>query len=175
MFAELFNEMLMRDFGFNIYKEIYLHKGNSGNENTTAAGAEKSVSGGTKDDLVDKSEDKSKLKDITKDTNSTPEEHLSKEHDDDSQSLKLDIRKHKSYTNDKDTNRDNRSVSKDGKMIVVKPELLLSFIYFDVSYCGYIFDKDLEDLFLLLGLNLSRSQVKKYISKLSTRQAIYYR
>lgn len=167
--------MLMRDFGFNIYKEIYRYKENTGNENTTVGvGTEKLGSGGTKDDLNDKGEDKSKSKEITKNNNSIPDEHLSKEHDDDSQSQKLELRKHKSYPNDKD-NQDNRSTSKDGKMIVVKPELLLSFIYFDVSYCGYIFDKDLEDLFLLLGLNLSRSQVKKYLSKLSSRQAIYYR
>lgn len=174
--------MLMRDFGFNIYKEICQHKENN-TTNNEQGGGEKS----NKEESNDRSEEKSKTtttNEGNKDngnsstTTTTTSDHGNKEqHDDDSQSQKSEMRKNKSLHNDRENreNQDNRSASKDCKMITVKPELLLSFIYFDVSYCGYIFDKDLEDLFLLLGLNLSRSQVKKCLSKLSTRQAIHYR
>ena len=37
--------------------------------------------------------------------------------------------------------------------------LLLAFCYFDLSHCNYIASKDLEDLFLTLGIQLSRAQV----------------
>ncbi|KAL1117588.1 hypothetical protein AAG570_003903 [Ranatra chinensis] len=45
------------------------------------------------------------------------------------------------------------------KLITVDPLLLLSYVYFDTTRCGYIFDKDLEDLLYSLGLSLSRAQV----------------
>ena len=47
------------------------------------------------------------------------------------------------------------------KMVTVDPSLLLSFMFFDRNQCGYILDKDLENLILSLGLNLSRHQVRK--------------
>lgn len=39
--------------------------------------------------------------------------------------------------------------------------LLLAYCYFDLSHCNYIASKDLEDLFLTLGLQLSRAQVNR--------------
>lgn len=44
--------------------------------------------------------------------------------------------------------------------MTVSPQLLLAFVYFDQSHCGYILDKDVEELMYALGLNLSRAQVK---------------
>lgn len=46
------------------------------------------------------------------------------------------------------------------KLITEDPHLLLAFVYFDQTHCGYIFDKDIEELLFTLGLNLSRAQVK---------------
>jgi len=45
------------------------------------------------------------------------------------------------------------------KLYTEDPHLLLAFVYFDQSHCGYIFDKDIEELLYTLGLNLSRAQV----------------
>lgn len=39
--------------------------------------------------------------------------------------------------------------------------LLLAYCYFDVSHCNSITSKDLEDLFLTLGMQLSRAQVAR--------------
>ncbi len=39
--------------------------------------------------------------------------------------------------------------------------LQLAYCYFDLSHCNYIASKDLEDLFLTLGLQLSRAQVNR--------------
>lgn len=55
------------------------------------------------------------------------------------------------------------------------PYLLLSFVYFDQTHCGYIFDKDIEELIYTLGLNLSRAQVRKLVQKVVTRDSLHYR
>lgn len=77
----------------------------------------------------------------------------------------------------KDSRRDR---DKDGKKRKVKlythdPYLLLSFVYFDQTHCGYIFDKDIEELIYTLGLNLSRAQVRKLVQKVVTRDSLHYR
>lgn len=51
----------------------------------------------------------------------------------------------------------------------------MSFVYFDQTHCGYIFEKDIEDLFYTLGLNLSRAQTRKVVGKVISRDSLYYR
>lgn len=46
------------------------------------------------------------------------------------------------------------------KKITVDPDLLLSFVYFDQTHCGYIFTTHIEDLFYSLGLKLARGDIK---------------
>lgn len=179
IFAELFNEMLMRDFGFNIYKEMYLHK--EENNETTDESKDKhdeGANGGNKTDVAQTMEvdEESKTSADAKSNvdggngKSITERRASKRSiADDAESE----RRHKSAgVNGKEKEREHVS---DKKMIVVKPQLLLSFIYFDTTHCGYIFEKDLEDLFTVLGLNLSRGQIRRVLGKLSIRQAFYYR
>lgn len=52
------------------------------------------------------------------------------------------------------------------------PELLFSFTYIDSNRANYISDKDLEDLFYLIGLNLSRSKCKALLKKLNIRDGL---
>ena len=61
------------------------------------------------------------------------------------------------------------------KLYTHEPYLLLSFVYFDQTHCGYIFDKDIEELIYTLGLNLSRAQVRKLVQKVVTRDSLHYR
>lgn len=168
LFAELFNEMLMRDFGFNIYKAL-------------------SVFPAMKD------EEKKDLKEIEtkKESESDAGDKKKAEIDISNEDIKLkdkDRKRHHEDSDDSVTTRSDRSRSKrDGKdlketqvvervkQITVCPNLLLSFVYFDQSHCGYIFEKDLEELFYAIGLNLSRSQARKIIEKFITRESLYYR
>ncbi|XP_011208504.2 cell division cycle and apoptosis regulator protein 1 isoform X3 [Bactrocera dorsalis] len=184
IFAELFNEMLMRDFGFNIYKEMYLHKEEN---NETADGAkdkqEETANGGNKTDDAQTMEVDEESK-VSADVKSNKEEgggngKSISERRASKRSIAADDaegeRKHKSAAvNGKEKEKEREHVS-DKKMIVVKPQLLLSFIYFDTTHCGYVFEKDLEDLFSVLGLNLSRGQIRRVLGKLSIRQSFYYR
>jgi len=45
-------------------------------------------------------------------------------------------------------------------MVTVDKEALLAFVYYDTTHAGYIIDKDIEDILYILGLQLSRSQVR---------------
>ena len=47
------------------------------------------------------------------------------------------------------------------KLKVIDPDLLLAYTYFEREHCGYLVEKDAEDILNLLPLNLSRSQVGK--------------
>ncbi|WAQ95550.1 CCAR1-like protein [Mya arenaria] len=83
---------------------------------------------------------------------------------------------------DKDDKKDEEKKDKDKKdkkekrkFRTVMPDLLLSCIYFDQNHCGYIVDKDVEEIVHTIGLNLSRAQVKKLVQKVLSRDSFYYR
>lgn len=42
----------------------------------------------------------------------------------------------------------------------------MAFVYFDQSHCGYLLEKDLEEILYTLGLHLSRAQVILWIFKM---------
>lgn len=44
-------------------------------------------------------------------------------------------------------------------MVTYDKDLLMAFVYFDQSHCGYLLEKDLEEIMYTLGLHLSRAQV----------------
>lgn len=46
------------------------------------------------------------------------------------------------------------------QMVTYNKELLMAFVYFDQSHCGYLLERDLEEILYTLGLHLSRAQVK---------------
>lgn len=44
-------------------------------------------------------------------------------------------------------------------MVTQNKDLLMAFVYFDQSHCGYLLERDLEEILYTLGLHLSRAQV----------------
>ncbi|XP_058127596.1 cell division cycle and apoptosis regulator protein 1-like [Anopheles ziemanni] len=165
LFSELFNEMLTRDFGFNIYRALCEMPSR-------------------------KQESDDSKKDGPADGKATAETSAATSNGEESSgktSEKGDETKKKSaHADDKeprDRKRSRRSETPDGdrvsrdkdSSIVINSELLLSFVYFDVTHCGYIAEKDVEDLIYTLGLNLSRSQIRKTVAKATTREPWYYR
>lgn len=185
LFAELFNEMLMRDFGFNIYKVLYSMPVPELAEHDSKERREKSVDDEPKEKRHRKdnevlSESKSSKKD---DLN---EKSKPTETDKDAKSSKdfrsRDKEKDKSSRERRTSRREDDSDeerSVDGKrreskkLVTVDPDLLLSFVYFDQTHCGYIFSNHLEELFYSLGLRLSRSDTKKIINKVAPRSLFY--
>merc|ERR1712243_75270 len=60
-------------------------------------------------------------------------------------------------------------------MITKDKDLLLGCSYFDLSHCGYIESKDVEDILFPLELDLSRAEIKKLASKLAAKDQVAYR
>ena len=57
-------------------------------------------------------------------------------------------------------------------MVTKNKDLLLGASYFDLSHCGYIETKDLEDILVPLQLDLSRAEIKKLAAKLATKDQV---
>ncbi|KXJ73619.1 hypothetical protein RP20_CCG015407 [Aedes albopictus] len=176
LFAELFNEMLTRDFGFNIYKALHMLPSKKEEEPKKDSTVEE-----VKDD-----DDKKVNGDGAKDKEKSAEESTkSKEDKDDKDKERArerdrDSRKRSRFDDAAEEEKRRKEKEKEKererlKYYTADRDLLLSFTYFDISHCGYIFDKDVEDLFYTLGLNLSRSQIRRLVSKAVTRDSLYYR
>lgn len=188
LFAELFNEMLMRDFGFRIYRALC-------NLPEKLKEKDEDKKKDKKDDKRDEKKD-DKRKDDDKRCNRKDEKRRegSKDKKDEKDvKSKIDDRDREKEKNDDDDDDEEdesddddsikdgrRDREKDGRKRKMKlythdPYLLLSFVYFDQTHCGYIFDKDIEELIYTLGLNLSRAQVRKLVQKVVTRDSLHYR
>lgn len=74
-----------------------------------------------------------------------------------------DDKKDKDDRKDKDDKEDkkkDKEEKKKRKYVTVNADLLLSCIYFDQNHCGYLLDKDVEEILHSVGLYLSRAQVR---------------
>ncbi|MGH0170548.1 UNVERIFIED_CONTAM: hypothetical protein FKN15_058728, partial [Acipenser sinensis] len=58
--------------------------------------------------------------------------------------------------------------------LVLSRDVLLAFVYFDHNFCGFLLDKDLEEIVLSLGLHLSRAQVTELVTKVVSQNACHY-
>lgn len=177
LFAELFNEMLMRDFGFNIYRALY----SLPSVETISEKDSKSKDGKRdKDETGDEDEPREKRKRQESDPNGLEAA------DGDSNTAKKDVADNASNGNKKrDKERRERRVSRRDeesggedenetkKLVTVDPDLLLSFVYFDQTHCGYIFSNHIEEMFHALGLRLSRADTKKIVGKVAPRSLFY--
>lgn len=205
LFAELFNEMLMRDFGFNIYKAMCAMPEKTKEEEeaaTTAATAstekdnkdtkERKESDLPREKRSRKDEDTERKTDATdkieslgdKDKSNDSTENKDRRVVKDSNRSTDNKDKDRKRRRDDDADDDTQSIrssdpkkkDKDRlKQYTADSELLLSFVYFDTTHCGYIFEKDLEELFYTLGLHLSRAQTRKLVSKVVSRDSLFYR
>lgn len=199
LFAELFNEMLMRDFGFNIYKALFAMPDTEQSNTERDTKDKRDDTANSKSDN-DEPKEKRTRKDAIDASDSSKNHHKKDESstsklDSDSKSAKESKDKdNKDKEREKDKNGRERRISRrdddsdddafsmrssDGKkrehkkLITVDSDLLLSFVYFDQTHCGYIFSNHLEDLFHALGLHLSRADTKKIISKVAPRSLFY--
>lgn len=137
LFAELFNEMFMRDSAFKLYRAI-----------TNAAEKikeEKKKEEKKEDEPVKKEDEEEKKEDVEKEEGKEGKEEKKKEGS-------VEITEEKK--------------EEPKKLVTVDKDLLLACSYFDLSHCGYFESKDVEDILLTLPLDLSRAEIKKMASKL---------
>lgn len=159
LFAEMFNEMLMRDFGFTIYKSL------------VAAPPKEEEK---KDKKSDEPPAKKKKTDEKKEEKEGEgEQEMDEEEEKDTESNKDDDGKDDKEKDKKDKDKDVKREKK--KIETVDPALLLACIYYDQNHCGYLQERDLEDIIYSLGLDLSRAQVRKLTQKVVTKESFHYR
>ncbi|XP_032651128.1 cell division cycle and apoptosis regulator protein 1 isoform X2 [Chelonoidis abingdonii] len=212
LFAELFNEMLQRDFGVRIYKALISlperedkkdkkskkeerkdKKEEKDDENDDPK-PKRRKSGDDKDKKEDKEERKAfslqredKRKDDSKDEEETEDDNNQEEYDpmeaedaededDDRDDEEMNKRDDRREGNRHCKERSSKDKEKDKtQMITVNRDLLMAFVYFDQSHCGYLLEKDMEEILYTLGLHLSRAQVKKLLNKVVLRESCFYR
>ncbi|XP_042867874.1 cell division cycle and apoptosis regulator protein 1-like isoform X1 [Penaeus japonicus] len=229
LFAELFNEMLMRDFAFRIYRSLVEAPEKATKEDKKEKDDKKEKEKEKDKREREKKEDKDEKEKREDRDRKEEEEDKDEKMEEDKQGDKKDKRScekedgkddkkeeeeeeeemeedEEEEADDEDSKdetpgmktgetkeKDERRDSKDGKkkddkkdrerrekkekkkMVTVDPFLLLSFVYFDQTHTGYIIDRDLEDIINMLGLNLSRAQQKKLMSKVMSRDVLHYR
>lgn len=209
LFAELFNEMLQRDFGVRIYKSLLSlpekedkkekekkskkderkDKKEERDDETDEPKPKRRKSGDDKDKKEDRDERKKedKRKDDSKDDDETEEDNIQDEYDpmeaeeaedeeDDRDEEEINKRDDKRDVNKYCKERPSKDKEKEKtQMITINRDLLMAFVYFDQSHCGYLLEKDLEEILYTLGLHLSRAQVKKLLNKVVLRESCFYR
>ncbi|XP_076250699.1 cell division cycle and apoptosis regulator protein 1-like [Rhynchophorus ferrugineus] len=177
LFAELFNEMLMRDFGFNIFKALYELPQKPKEKEEDKKKKDEKKKDKKDDDKRDKKDDERDKKSEDGDSRKDKDEDDKKR---DFRDTKREDRKTNNSDEDEDDDMDDKKEkrikdkkNKDKiKLLTKDKHLLLSFVYFDQTHCGYILDRDIEELLHTLGLNLSRSQARKLVSKVITRDSL---
>ncbi|XP_033736293.1 cell division cycle and apoptosis regulator protein 1-like isoform X2 [Pecten maximus] len=181
IFAELFNEMLMRDFGFEIYKVLVKAPEKKEEEKKDKKKEEE------KKDKDKKSDDKSskdgsssskKKKTDEKDRKDSEKKDKDRKKDDDKKSdgEKKEERADENDGEEESDDKGKKEKKKEKKKLYTKDkDVLLSFTYFDQNHTGYLLDKDVEEIIHTIGLQLSRAQVRKLVQKLVSRDALNYR
>lgn len=212
LFAELFNEMLQRDFGYRIYKalaalptkeekkekkakkeaekkevekrEIKKEKEDENEEPTAKKTKEDDEEKRKYDEKVVKKEesrDEEENEDDSSMTNNEEYDPMEAEdadddEDDDKDDEDSNDRDRKDRKDDRKSSKERSSKDKEKKQMVThNKELLMAFVYFDQSHCGYLLERDLEEILYTLGLHLSRAQIKKLLNKPVVRESCYYR
>lgn len=194
LFAELFNEMMMRDFGFNIYTCISRLAATT----TTTATETSDDPKQKRDDAHLKPDTEEPVQKKPRKSSESGESSRTSKRSDSSKRSEADS---KSESKDKDkssssttsgTSRDKEKRDRDRrpsrreeeaddetkrretrKMVTVDPALLLSFVYFDHGHCGYIFSNHLDELFHAMDLKLSRGDSKKLINRVAPTSLFY--
>ncbi|XP_023678342.1 cell division cycle and apoptosis regulator protein 1 [Paramormyrops kingsleyae] len=202
LFAELFNEMLQRDFGYRIYKALAAvpikedkrdkrdlkGKKEAEKKDTKRDKEEENGEPSAKKGREDKREEdkertlrKEESRDEDEDSTTNAEEYdplEAEEAEDDEDDEDSDGRDRRDDRRDDRKSRERSSKDKEKEkkqMITHDKDLLMAFVYFDQSHCGYLLEKDLEEIMYTLGLHLSRAQVKKLLNKPLIRESCFYR
>lgn len=185
LFAEAFNQMLQRDHALNIYKALCNPVPEIKPEEDKK---EEEENGAADDEEAEPKAKKSKSDSEEKDGESADEklETVEKEANGDENNSEKDA----DTANDTDAKSQEPTTKEDTEKAVVKavvqpakPEekvtlrkdLLLSFVFFDTTQCGYIKATDMSDILHSIGLGLSRSQIAKVMANFLERDELKYR
>ncbi|VDK62312.1 unnamed protein product [Onchocerca ochengi] len=81
----------------------------------------------------------------------------------------------KKKEDEKKEEEQRKFLSEARKPIIIDRAVFQAFAYFDQNLCGYILEKDFEEILYSIGLNISRAQVQKLLKRYLSRDRISYR
>ncbi|CAD5226302.1 unnamed protein product [Bursaphelenchus xylophilus] len=87
---------------------------------------------------------------------------------------KKDDKEKKESTKDKDK-KENIDLRTNFRALVNNVSAFQAFTHFDINGCGYLNDRDLEEVVNSIGLDISRSTISKIVKKVSSRDRFNYR
>ncbi|XP_039625557.1 cell cycle and apoptosis regulator protein 2 [Polypterus senegalus] len=184
LMAELFNEMLQRDFGFLIYQTLCLLPGpetvqtqDKSEENNQDIKMTSEVKKEEEVDAKFKGEETLKFEQSKKTNDEIIDDCLLLQDDDeDDFGVSTDEGEMKSAVSNSLDAVSSKEVEKvEHNKLVLSRDVVLAFTYFDQNLCGFLMNKDLEEILHSLGLHLSPAQVKDLLSKFSSENKFHYR
>uniref|UniRef100_A0AC34Q518 SAP domain-containing protein n=1 Tax=Panagrolaimus sp. JU765 TaxID=591449 RepID=A0AC34Q518_9BILA len=81
----------------------------------------------------------------------------------------------KSESNTTTNDKFERDILPQYKQLVGNFDLFSSFAYFDINLCGYLAERDCEDILLSIGVGLSRGDVTRLLKRVVNREKFTYR
>ncbi|KAK1154305.1 cell cycle and apoptosis regulator protein 2 [Acipenser oxyrinchus oxyrinchus] len=186
LMAELFNEMLQRDFGLRIYRALHSIPGRAPAQPGSQGAAESQDVHMTPVEPQKDEEEEGVRKEGAEPPRSEERRKMKEEalevdylllQDDDKDDFGVGreegemnpvLSHHSDPSSTKETDKEPCS------SLVLSRDVLLAFVYFDHNFCGFLLDKDLEEIVLSLGLHLSRAQVTELVTKVVTQNACHY-
>ena len=189
LFTEAFSEMLMRDYSYQIYRSLYSCLEVTETSVEPAPPAAPETSQETNEAATDNHEEQTELMITSGDDAALPALELTadeSEHDESGKKRKRSPSKvestrctrtcpHMRFSRLQEDNSlpaqrkksaqdENKDSSPKAAVVqtrprTIRPELLLAFTFFDRNRCGYLIEKDLEEILLLSGLSLTKNEV----------------
>uniref|UniRef100_A0A8C2Q415 Cell division cycle and apoptosis regulator protein 1 n=1 Tax=Cyprinus carpio TaxID=7962 RepID=A0A8C2Q415_CYPCA len=183
LFAELFNEMLQRDFGYRIYKAFTCLPSKDERKDKKVKAKKEADRRDVKKEK-DEENGEPATKRMREEDEKRKERGIKREEskDDDDNEDGSSNNNADEYdpleaedADDYDDDGRGHTDEKKKQMVTLNKDLLMAFVYFDQSHSGYLLEKDLEEIMYTLGLHLSRAQVKKLLNKPLVRESCHYR
>ncbi|MGH0174729.1 UNVERIFIED_CONTAM: hypothetical protein FKN15_002016 [Acipenser sinensis] len=187
LMAELFNEMLQRDFGLRIYRALHSIPGRAPAQPGSQGAAESQDVHMTPVEPQKKDEEEEGVRKEGAEPQRAEERRKMKEEvleedylllqDDDKDNFGV-VREEREMnpvlSRLSDPSSTNETDKEPCSSLVLSRDVLLAFVYFDHNFCGFLLDKDLEEIVLSLGLHLSRAQVTELVTKVVSQNACHY-
>ncbi|CAF3611647.1 unnamed protein product [Adineta steineri] len=182
LFSEAFYEMLMRDYSYHIYRSLYscLEVTDTSVEpqaTITEPSTEQETASENKEEqteamITSSNDDTLPGLDLNTEENEKKRKRTPSQDDSSSQNKKS--------TQEETTEKSSDDNSKTSTTVVqtrqrtIHPELLLAFTFFDRNRCGYLTEKDLEEILLLSGLSLTKNEAKMLVSRIAHNEKVQY-
>ncbi|CAF4085158.1 unnamed protein product [Rotaria sp. Silwood2] len=186
LFSEAFNEMLMRDYSYHIYRSLYscLEVKDTNIETETTTTEHKDDQQEQNETKIDNKEEQIESMitsnddvilpglDLNTEENEKKRKRSTSEEDSSSQRKKST----QEETMEKSPNDEQKSTLTiaQTRQRTIHPELLLAFTFFDRNRCSYLTEKDLEEILLLSGLSLTKNEAKMLVSRIAHNEKVPY-